>query len=368
MTQSMTYKDIVNYELMDPFKRDCQEAARTTAHHLEQFGYQEVEWSRGESAYLYETPDCYRARVNEGLGTKNLAADAMRHLTNRSWYDVMAIDTIAMIVNDMATLGALPITVDMHVAAGKSEWFQDSHRCRDLIQGWRRGCDLTPCTWAGGETPTLKGMVESETVILSGSADGEIRPKERVIKPCIEAGDEIVLLEGSGIHANGLSLARRIAESLPHGYLTQLPNKRTFGEALLQPTPIYVPVIKALLDSGVELHGAVHITGHGWSKLMRAIEPFIYVMDTPGDVPPLFQFMQQHAQMSDKEAYGTFNMGAGFALYVPPHEVDRVIKLAAQENIKAWRGGHVEKRGDEKKVIIKPKGKPSFELDSLHIR
>lgn len=357
--QSMTYKGAgVDYDAMDPFKRAAQLAARQTAHHLERFGYTEVEWSRGESCYLYETPTEYRGRVNEGLGTKNLVADEMHCLTGELYYGKVAVDTIAMIVNDMITLGCLPVTVDMHVAAGSSDWFRDERRCTDLVAGWKHGCDLAHCAWAGGETPTLKSMVDSQTVVLSGSADGVVSPKEHVIKPAIQNGDAVVFLKSSGIHANGLTMAREVAAKLPEGYLTKLPNGQTYGEALLQPTAIYVSAIETLLNACAEIHYAVNITGHGWRKLMRATEAFVYIIDNPGEPSPLFSFMQEHGPIGNEEAYGNFNMGAGFALYVPQQEAESTIACVNSEGVEAWVAGHIEKHGDEKSVIIDLAGGP----------
>src|SRR5262245_61930455 len=129
----------VDYGALDPFKRLAQAAGRSTADALARLNVAEVERSRGESAYLLETPDSYLAHVEEGLGTKNLVADAMYRLTpERSYYDHLAQDTVAMIVNDMITLGALPLAVAMHLGAGSSDWFRDERRSRDLVDGWRR--------------------------------------------------------------------------------------------------------------------------------------------------------------------------------------------------------------------------------------
>ena len=233
--------------------------------------------SRGESAYLIETPDCYLAHVEEGLGTKNLVADAMYRLVpDRSYYDYVAQDTVAMIVNDMATLGATPLSVAMHLGVGSSSWFDDERRAEDLIVGWRRACELARCAWGGGETPTLSGIVEPSTAVLAGSAIGMIRPKERLIRANIQDGDAIVILTSSGVHANGLTLARAIAERAPNGYLTPLSDGRPYGESLLDPTHIYVGLVEDCLNRGVDIHYAVNITGHGWRKLMRAPDRFAH--------------------------------------------------------------------------------------------
>ena len=189
----MRYSKLVSFLEMDPFKIAAQLAARDTAEQLLRFGFTEVGFSRGESVYLIETPYNYLAHVEEGLGTKSLVADAMYELTGRLYYDSIAQDTVAMIVNDMITLGALPVSVAMHLAVGASEWFNDMTRASDLIEGWKRACVLSRCVWGVGETPTLKGIVEPSTSLLSGSALGIIEPKSRLITANIQDGDAIIL-------------------------------------------------------------------------------------------------------------------------------------------------------------------------------
>lgn len=367
MEQQMTYAGVgVDYDTMDPFKRMAQLAGRETAGNIRRLNggeFTEFEPSRGESAYLIEAMKSYFAHVEEGLGTKNLVADAMYALTGKSYYDHIAQCAVAMIVNDIITLGALPLSVAMHLAVGTSKWFDDRARCQDLVNGWKRACDLAQCVWGGGETPTLKGVVVPESVVLSGSAMGLVKPKERLIKPeNIRHGDAIVIMESSGIHANGLTLAREIATRLPNGYLTTLPDGRTYGETLLDPTHIYVRAMEALLDNGINVHYAVNITGHGWRKLMRATQPFKYVVDYLPTQLPIFNFLQEHGPISDKEAYGNLNMGAGFAVYVPEAQVERTLQVLEPysdrnfpDHFMSLWAGHIE-NSDIKKVVIKPKG------------
>lgn len=359
MTEKMTYAGVgVNYAAMDPFKRMAQLAGRETAENIKRLNngeFQEVEMSRGESAYLIEAAESYLAHVEEGLGTKNLVADAMYRLTGKSYYNHIAQDTVAMIVNDMITLGALPLSVAMHLAVGDSSWFNDEQRCRDLVDGWKNACNLARCVWGGGETPTLKGVVVPEAIVLSGSAIGLIKPKERLITANnIQHGDVIILIESSGIHANGLTMARKIADKLPDGYLTRLDDGRVYGETLLDPTHIYVGLVEDCLNRGVSIHYAVNITGHGWRKLMRATQSFVYIVEHLPKQLPIFDFLQKHGPVDDTEAYGNFNMGAGFALYVSEADADVVLEIATSHNIGALRAGYIE-RG-EKKVVIKPKG------------
>lgn len=356
MTKKMTYAEVgVDYDAMDPFKRMAQLAARQTANNIRRLGFSEVEMSRGESVYLIETLDNYLAQVEEGLGTKNLVADAMHRLTGKSYYDQIAQDTVATIVNDMITLGALPLSVAMHLAVGGSDWFDDEKRCRDLVEGWKKACILARCAWGGGETPTLKGIVVPDVAVLSGSAIGIVKPKERLIAANIQHGDAIIFIESSGIHANGLTMARKIADKLPDGYLTKLDDGRTYGETLLDPTCIYVALVEECLNGGVDIHYAVNITGHGWRKLMRATQPFAYIIEHLPKQLLIFDFLQKHGPVDDTEAYGNFNMGAGFAFYVPQSEVERIGAIASKFGRSALAAGYVE-RSEEKRVVIKPKG------------
>jgi len=364
----MTYAGSgVDYGALDPFKRRAQLAGRSTAGVLRRLGVSEVEMSRGESAYLVETPDSFLAHVEEGLGTKNLVADAMYRLVpERSFYEHLAQDTVAMIVNDMVTLGALPLAVAMHLGVGSSEWFKDDRRAGDLVDGWRAACEMARCAWGGGETPTLSGVVEPSAVVLAGSAIGIIKPKERMIRANIRTGDAIVLFESSGIHANGLTLARAVAERAENGYLTLLGDGRPYGEALLDPTHIYVAVVEDCLNRGVDIHYAVNITGHGWRKLMRSSDPFAYVIDTIPTPQPVFDFIQSVGNVDDAEAYGNFNMGAGFAVYVPEKDVPAVLEVAKIFQFKALLAGTVE-NASRKRVIIRPKG-IEFSGETLGVR
>ncbi len=357
MTEKMTYASVgVDYEAMDPFKRLAQLAGRETATNILRLGFSEVEISRGETAYLTDARDHYVAHVEEGLGTKDLVADAMYRLTGESYYDRIAQCTVAMIVNDMITLGALPLSVAMHLAVGVSSWFSDEERCGDLIHGWKKACELARCAWGGGETPTLKGIVHPEAVVLSGSAVGVVKPKNRLINAAnIRHGDVIVIIGSSGIHANGLTLAREIAEKLPNGYLTKLSDGRMYGEALLDPTVIYVPLIEDCFNEGVEIHYAVNITGHGWRKLMRAIQPLAYIIDHIPAPQPVFSVIQEHGPVDDKEAYANLNMGAGFALYVRECDVAKLLSIAHSLGMFALRAGYIES-SNVKRVTINPLG------------
>lgn len=357
----------VNYDILDPFKRACQQAAAATAPLLRTHGFTEPATIRGESCYLIEAPDAYYAHVEEALGTKILVADAMYALTDQSYYRHIAIDDVATITNDLCSCGALPITVAMYAAVGDSNYFADQRRGADLAEGFAEGCRRSDATWGGGETQALPGMIAPGTVVLGGSAFGRIAPKEQRIQGDVRHGDAIIFLASSGIQTNGLSLCRKLAEKLPQGYLTPIADGRTYGEALLDPSVIYVRYIAACQSVGLRLHYAAHMTGHGWRKIMRLEAPFVYRIDEIRPHPPIFDAIVATAEMSAQEAYGTFNMGVGFAIYVSEADVDRALALAEQTGYTAWRAGVVTTDGQRKAVEILPLG-IAYEGDSLRIR
>lgn len=357
----------VKYDALDAFKRACQREAASTVAALQSHELSEPKDIRGESAYLLETATEYLAHVEEGLGTKTLVADAMFELTGRSFYRNIGIDTVATIVNDMITCGALPISIAMHAAVGDSSWFENQQRAMDLAGGFADGCRQSNAVWGGGETPALKGIVDPESIVLAGSAVGRIQPKSNRIVGEVREGDAIILLASSGVHTNGLTLCRAIADRLPDGYLTPLPEGRSYGEALLDPSVIYVRFITACQRAGLCPHYAVHITGHGWRKLMRLNEPLIYRITTLRDPPEVFGFIQRAGAIELREMYATFNMGAGFAVYVDASQTDTFLRIASHTGHDAWIAGSVVKQGSRKAVEILPLN-VTFESDTLQVR
>ena len=360
----------VNYDLIDPLKVSAQRAAAATAGHLATHGFTEVKASRGESAYVVDVGPFYIASIVECLGSKALVADEMATLTGRSWYEGIAQDTIAMAVNDLITVGATPLVVQAYWAAGGSDWFSDAARAQALVAGWKKACDTCQVAWGGGETPALAGIVEGGRIDLAASCTGLINPKERLsVGDRLAAGDLIVLLDSSGIHANGLSLARKLLERLPGGWLTEIDPVNhpglSYGEALLAPTVLYSPVTEALWTAGIVPHYCANITGHGWRKLLRHPGAFTYRLHTVPPVPPVLQFIQRHAQQDDREAYGTLNMGAGFALFVAAADAERTVQIAQGLGIGARLAGVVEAGG--KQVLIEPLG-IRFGDDDLQLR
>ena len=287
-----------------------------------------------------------------------MVADAMRALTGKTFYASIAQDTIAMAINDLITVGATPLVVQAYWAAGGSDWFADGQRSEALVAGWKRACDTCKVAWGGGETPALAGIVEPGRIDLAASCTGVVSPKERLsLGAHLTPGDAIVLLASSGIHANGISLARDLASRLPQGYLAPLTASAvpiTFGEALLAPTLLYSPITEALFKAGIRPHYAANITGHGWRKLMRHRSSFTYRMHSVPDVPPVLKFIQAEALLSDRDAYGTFNMGAGFALFVAAEDAERTAAVSRKAGVDAWVAGRVE--SGDKRLIIEPLG------------
>ena len=364
---ALTYEAAgVNYDRLDAFKRACQQAARTTTGALTAHGYSEPASTRGESAYLLESATDFLAHVEEGLGTKNLVADAMHRLTGRHFYYNVAIDTVATIVNDLITCGALPISVAMHAGVGDSEWFADEKRAAELAAGFAEGCKRAGAVWGGGETPTLRGVICPDAIVLAGSAVGRISPKSNRIVGQVTPGDAIVFLASSGVQTNGLTLCRKIAEQHKQGYLAELSDGRTYGEALLDASVIYVDFVRACQEQKIPLNYVAHVTGHGWRKLMRLGAAVGYRIDDVRPPQPVFDFIAQEAKLDAKEMYGTFNMGVGFAAYVPDHAAEATIAAATACGHTAWRAGTVVESKD-RFVEITPLG-IKYDQASLQLR
>ncbi|MBL8304128.1 MAG: phosphoribosylformylglycinamidine cyclo-ligase [Ideonella sp.] len=356
----------VDYGLIDPLKVAAQRAAAATGVQLAAHGFAEVAASRGESAYVVDVGPFYLASIVECLGSKALVADEMHRLTGRSYYAGIAQDTIAMAVNDLITVGATPLVVQAYWAAGGSEWFGDAERAQALVAGWKQACETCGIAWGGGETPALAGIVADGRIDLAASCTGLVNPKERLsLGDRLAEGDAIVLLASSGIHANGLSLARKLVERLPEGYLTPVAPGLGYGEALLAPTTLYSPVTEALYRAGITPHYCANITGHGWRKLLRHPAAFTYRIERVPPVPPVLRFIQQQAGQDDQEAYGTLNMGAGFALFVAAGDAHRTVEIARSQGIDAIVAGRLE--AGPKRLIVEPLGL-SWADDALQLR
>lgn len=347
---------LFQYEGLDGFKRIASEAAAQTAGNMALNGLIEESDSRGESAQVWREGDEFKAGLTEGLGSKNLVADAVDAASpeGESKYREIAQDSMAMIVNDLAVVGARPELFWMHMAVGADSWFEDERRATAFVEGTRDVCNELQMTWLGGETPGLKGMVDPEAAIISGTAIGRIGPEERYVRGTeVEEDDRIIMIPSSGIHANGLTDARALADRLPDGYDTELSDGSKFGETLLTPTHLYVKFVQEALDAGIKVKRFENMTGHGWRKVMRGPKDFTYRMTQTAPPMPIFEFLQEQYGVSDEEMYRIFNMGAGFAAYVKPKYVSPLIDIAAGLGFEgAWDAGGVE--AGPKQVIIEP--------------
>jgi phosphoribosylformylglycinamidine cyclo-ligase len=355
MKKSLNYAVVGdNYATKDPVKKMAEKAAGQTAANLNLHGFHEMSDSRGESAYVWSQGTTLMASVIEGLGTKNLVADAVRSYTGKTYYDVIAHDTVATIINDLISVGAIPLVLHAYWAIENNDWLADQTRMADFIRGWKKACDIAQVSWGGGETPTLKGILMPGIVELGGSAVGIIKSKDLLLSDSkLKSGDAIILLKSSGINANGLSLARAVAKKLPLGYKTPITKGVTYGESLLQKTHIYAGLLARLQHEHIHLHYVSNITGHGLRKIMRGRPEFTYMIDSIFPSPPLFHFIQKHTNLSDFEMYQTFNMGNDYALFLPEKEVEPCLRIIKQMKFAGIMAGLVQK--GERKVVIKPK-------------
>jgi phosphoribosylformylglycinamidine cyclo-ligase len=342
-----------NYATKDPIKKIAQVAALTTSDNLTKHGFFEVPDTRGESAYVWRQGNILMASVIEGLGTKNLVADEMRKITGRTYYDIIAHDTVATIINDLITVGATPLVVHAYWAIENNDWLKDIQRMKDFIRGWKNACNRVGVSWGGGETPTLKGIINKNTVDLGGSAVGIIKSsKSLIIDRNLKVGDRILLIKSNGINANGVSLARAVADKLPEGYATKITTDLSYGESLLARTNIYSGLVNQLLDDGIHIHYITNITGHGLRKIMRARQNFTYIIEKVFPAPEVFLFIQKHANLTDQDMYETYNMGQDYALFVPQKDIGKAQQIIAQMGFDSIDAGIVAE--GKKQVIIRP--------------
>jgi phosphoribosylformylglycinamidine cyclo-ligase len=355
----------VDYSTLDAGKRSAMSSALATSALLGARGGRALDASRGEPAFVFELAGQTLAFVLEGLGTKSIVG---RHVFERlgvNRFADVAYDTVAAILNDLCCVGALPLVVNAYFATGASEWYRDQERTGALLDGWQQACVDAGCVWGGGESPSLPGLVDARDIELAGSAVGVVPAgRQPILGDELRAGDEIVLVASSGLHANGASLARLIAERLPDGYATTLASGRTFGEALLDPAVMYVPLVAALLDLGLPVSYLSHITGHGLLKLMRPSKSLTYRITKLPPVPEILDFLVGESALDAHAAYSTFNMGSGYAVYCAAGSGQEVVGVAAGLGLDAVLAGAVEQ--GPRQVILEPVG-VRFGSDELEL-
>jgi phosphoribosylformylglycinamidine cyclo-ligase len=333
----------VDYHALDAGKRTALTEALATSGLLAASGGRAMDESRGEPAFVFEAGGQTLAFVVEGLGTKSIIARQVHEQLGVSAFDDVAYDTVAAIVNDLCCVGAVPLVVNAYFATGSSDWYADEDRNGALVNGWREACVDAGATWGGGESPSLPGLVATEDIELAGSAVGLVPAgRQPILGSELAPGDEIVIVESNGLHANGSSLARSVAAGLTDGYRTPLPSGRPLGEVLLDRTPMYAALVRALLATDLEVHYLSHITGHGLLKLMRPRRELTYTVTKLPEVPEVLAFLVAQTEMSPAAAYSTFNMGCGFAVYCAGGAGDEVVRIASGLGLRAAVAGAVE--------------------------
>ncbi|GAA0656381.1 phosphoribosylformylglycinamidine cyclo-ligase [Salarchaeum japonicum] len=260
-----------------------------------------------EYAGLIDIGDQYLALATDGVGTKLLVAEALGD------YSTVGIDCIAMNVNDLVAAGVTPVAfVDYLAVDEPSETFSEQ-----IGAGLARGAEDAGVALVGGETAVMPEVVSG--LDLAGTAAG-LATEDEVFPGEAEAGDVLVGFESSGIHSNGLTLAREAA-TRDGDYTDPYPydGYDTVGEALLEPTRLYTYLLDDLHEHDV--HAAAHVTGGGWTNLSRMGDYRYSILD-PFDAQDVFAFVQERGSVSDAEMHRTFNMGTGFVVALPPEEAE----------------------------------------------
>jgi phosphoribosylformylglycinamidine cyclo-ligase len=286
----------------------------------------------------------------DGVGTKLLVAEQMGK------YDTVGIDCIAMNVNDLLCVGATPISFVDYVAVEELE----PDVLEKIGEGLFRGAEMARVSISGGEIAQiremLRGVRPGTGFDLAGTAIGTVPLDRVIIGEEVQPGEVVVGLASSGIHSNGLTLARRIllhdAKLTVESYLQEFG--RTVGEELLEPTRIYVPEITAMFTAGVRLKALIHLTGDGFFNLTRTAAPIGYRIHTLPPTPPIFSVLQEVGRLSDAEMFQVYNMGVGFCVVVEEAEVDRVVQMAAEHQTRAWPIG-VTMASAERSITIEPR-------------
>jgi phosphoribosylformylglycinamidine cyclo-ligase len=247
----------------------------------------------------------------DGVGTKMRIADDLKDWTT------VGIDCMAMNVNDMYVMNIEPIAFVDYIATEGI----DTEQMIQIGVGLNEGARLSNLNIVGGETATLKGMING--LDLAGTCLG-VQEKDKVVTgEKVAPGDIIIGVASTGVHSNGYTLARKVAEE-NGGYSTILPSGRTVGEALLVPTRIYSEVLDVC--SKAVVHGMCHVTGGGLLNFLR-ISSYGFAIEDPLKVPEILAWIAEKGDLEMNELYRTFNMGMGFAFIVPKESVETVLSI-----------------------------------------
>ena len=264
----------------------------------------------GDYAGLVDIGDRYLALATDGVGTKLLVAEALDD------YSTIGIDCIAMNVNDLIATGVTPVAFVDYLAVETP----DDETAARVGEGLAEGAERAKMGLIGGETAVMPDVIRG--LDLAGTCAG-LATEDELFDGEAEAGDLIVGVPSSGIHSNGLTLAREAA-TRAYDYTDPFPydTDRTVGEVLLEPTRIYRELLEPL--QAAETHAAAHVTGGGWTNLQRMGE-YRYVIESPFEPQPVFEFIQEEGGVADEEMHRTFNMGTGFVAALPDSDAEAVV-------------------------------------------
>jgi phosphoribosylformylglycinamidine cyclo-ligase len=272
----------------------------------------------GDYAGLIDVGDRYLALSTDGVGTKLLVAEALDD------YSTIGIDCIAMNANDLIAAGVTPVAFVDYLAVETP----DDATAEAVGDGLAVGADRAGVRLVGGETAVMPDVIRG--LDLAGACAG-LATDEELFDGTARVGDLIVGVPSSGIHSNGLTLAREAA-TRDHDYTDPFPSDegRRIGDVLLEPTRIYRDLLDPL--HGVETHAAAHLTGGGWTNLSRMGE-FRYVVEDPFEPQPVFEFVRDEGEIGDEEMHRTFNMGTGFVAALPAADAASVVGALADARV-----------------------------------
>ncbi|MGE7980455.1 phosphoribosylformylglycinamidine cyclo-ligase [Psychrobacillus sp. NPDC093200] len=275
----------------------------------------------------------------DGVGTKLKLA----FMTDT--HDTIGIDCVAMCVNDIVAQGAEPLFFLDYVAVGKAV----PARIEQIVKGVADGCVQSGAALIGGETAEMPGLYEEDEYDLAGFAVGACEKSKIVTGEKIAEGDVLVGIASSGVHSNGYSLVRKIVFE-EQGYETDtvvegFEELGEIGKALLTPTKIYAkPVME--MHQNLNIHGMAHVTGGGFYENLPRMMPEALAVEIDlgsWEVLPIFQFLKEKGQLTDKDLYNVFNMGIGFVLALSQEEAEKAIAIAESHGEKAYTIGRVVK-------------------------
>ena len=282
------------------------------------------------AAVLEVAPNLGIAVGTDGVGSKLILAEQ----TGR--YDTVGIDCVAMNVNDVVCVGAEPIALLDYLAVEQA----DPEVMEQIGIGLKRGAELAGVEIPGGEVAILPELIRGHPsphgFDLTATCFGTVALDALITGDAIEPGDALIGLPSSGLHSNSYSLARRATKDLP---LDGRFGDGTLGDALLEPTVIYVRAALELLRSEIPVHGLAHITGGGLLNLLRLNEAVGFAIEDPLPVPPIIDLVREHGDVSEAESWEVFNMGCGFVAVVPEATADAAVALLA-----AHHPGHAPHR------------------------